>query len=104
MSWRQRFDRCCDKLMLRVGGPGGPLIHWPDRGMGGQCTWSWQDPAGEVRDISPWVGDSPVIRLYALVLETGATGQREAQMTTLYRERACKRWLLDEDEDQEVKR
>jgi hypothetical protein len=88
--------------MLRVGGPGGPLIHWPDRGQGGQYTWSSQDPIGETRDISPWVGNAPRIRLYALVFQVGEVEGAQCEMVTLYNGELCCRWRFDGDEDHEI--
>lgn len=104
MGWQQRFGPCHDRLVLRVGGPGGVLITWPDRGLDGQCTWSWLDPEDEVRDLDLWVGDSPVIRLYAVVIETGATGSHGCRMETLYDGVICRAWALDSDEDHDVVR
>lgn len=102
MGWQQRFDRCHDRLMLRVGGPGGPLICWPDRGEGGQFTWSAQDPEGEARDLSPWVGSSPRLRLYAVVIQTGETGGYGCAMATLFDGVLCQSWRFDGDEDHEI--
>jgi hypothetical protein len=46
MGWQQTVDKCHDRLVVRVGGPNGPMISWPDRGLGGTYTWAWNDPVG----------------------------------------------------------
>ena len=104
MGWQQQFQKCYGKLMLRVGGPGGPLIHWPDRGQGGQFTWTAGDPEGEIRDISVWAGDVPCVRLYALVLEGGAPEDPLCEMSTLYDGEERLRWRFDSGEDHEILR
>ena len=67
MSWQQRFEKVHDALELRVGGENGPLISWQDWGVGGQFTWSWQDPVNETRDIGFRVGDGDQISLWACI-------------------------------------
>jgi hypothetical protein len=104
MSWQQQFQRCYDKLVLRVGGPGGPLIRWHDRGHGGEFTWSSDDPEGEVRDISHWTGEGSQIRLYAMVLEGSTPQSPLCEMTTLHDGEVCKQWRFDADEDHEIVR
>ena len=104
MGWQQKVDKCHDRLVVRVGGPNGPMIRWGDRGLGGAYTWAWNDPVGEVRDISPWVGDGDQIKLYALIIETGETGDHQCDMDTLYNGQRKQRWEFDEDEDHDIRR
>src|SRR5579862_3786207 len=99
MAWKQRFESCNDRLMLRVGGPGGALVHWPDRGHDGEYTWCADDPVGEVRELGRWVGDASTVRLYAVIIEAGDTGLHGCCMSTLYDDEVCKQWSFDGDED-----
>lgn len=105
MGWQQSFDKVHDVLELRVGNANGPLIQWGDRGFGGQYTWSWQDPIGENRDISAWVGDGDHIKLWARVWTTNpGTGDHQCDMDTRYNGVSRQRWEFDEDEDHEIGR
>lgn len=102
MGWKQWFQKCHGNLELRVDGPEGPLIHWLDRGRGGQFTWSSGDPEDEIRDISSWTGDAAQIRLYAIVVEGGAPEDPFCEMITLNNETPCHRWHFDSDEDNDI--
>ena len=99
MGWQQSFDKVHDLLILRVGGEGGPVITWPDRGFGGQYTWCWADPTGETRDISAWVGEADRISLWAQIFENGATGDHQCDMDTRYNGESKQRWEFDGQED-----
>src|SRR5258708_40071636 len=48
MGWQQKVDKCHDRLVVREGGTGGPMIRWPDRGLGGAYTCAWNDPIGKL--------------------------------------------------------
>jgi hypothetical protein len=105
-GWALRFDRVNDLLLVRVGGEQGALISWGDRGLGGQYTWSWQDPVGEVREIGglAGVGDQPELVLWAKVSEAGATGNLQATFVTLYGAEERQRWDFDTYEEHSVRR
>lgn len=106
MGWQQKFDKVHDYLALRLGGSDGPMITWPDRGQGGKWTWCWQDPIGETRDISQWVGDGDQIKLYAVIYKdpNGGSGDHQCDMDTQYNGEQKQRWEFDRDEGHDVGR
>jgi hypothetical protein len=105
-GWALRFDRVNDLLLVRVGGEQGALISWGDRGLGGQYTWSWQDPMGETREIRGLAGvaDQAELLLWAKVIEAGATGNLDATFVTLYNGEERQRWEFDNYEEHSVRR
>jgi hypothetical protein len=94
-----------DKLQVRLGNSNGQLISWPDRGLGGQYTWSWKDPVPEVRDISEFVGDGDQISLWARIDTDGqGSGDHQCDMDTRYNGSPKQRWEFDGSEDHDIHR
>jgi len=102
MAWELKFDKTHDYVDVHVSGPGGALIAWPDRGNGGQHTWSWKDPTGEVRDISQWVGAGDQIKLWAVCINTGETGDHQVDMDTRWDGQRKQRWEFDGNEEHDI--
>lgn len=91
----QRFVRVNDALELRAGGKSGALITWSDRGFGGRYTWSYRDPAPEVRDITGWASGN-VVRLWARIVQLpNGTGSRFCIMDTLSGGSRRQHWEFD---------
>lgn len=104
-GWQQRFERVNDALELRVNASNGPLISWPDRGFGGKYTWSYRDPAPEVRDIGQWFGGGASVTLWARIVQLpNGSGSRQCNMDTLYNGSRRQRWEFSGDVQYTVSR
>ena len=103
-GWSQKFDKVHDLLELRVGGPLGTLISWPDRGRKGRYTWAIED-GKEIRDLTPWVRKEYKIKLWARILRDSArpSGDHQCDMDTLYNGTRRQRWEFDGCEDHEIR-
>ncbi|MFZ5895037.1 MAG: hypothetical protein ACOY0T_28515 [Myxococcota bacterium] len=102
--WELKFDRVHDYVDIHVGGSAGPLITWPDRGLGGKHTWSHRDPVGEIRGISAFVGEGDQIKLYAVCIDANETGDHQVDMDTRYLGVRKQRWEFDGHEEHDIKR
>ena len=90
--WEQRFERVNDALEMRVGGMKGSLITFEGKGEGKRYTWTQKDGAG-TQDLTPWVGTSTQIKLWARVWMRGKGQQRAScAMDTLYNGYRRQRW------------
>ena len=103
-GWELKFEKVHDFVDVHVGGSGGQLIAWPDRGDGGRHTWSSKDPVNEVRSIQPFVGDGDQIKLYAVCIDAGVTGDHQVDMDTRYSGRRVQRWEFDGNEEHDIRR
>jgi hypothetical protein len=104
-GWELRFEKVHDKLQVRLGNSNGQLISWPDRGIGGQYTWSWKDPVPEVRDISKFVGNGDQVSLWARIDTDGqGSGDHQCDMDTRYNGVRKQRWEFDGTEEHDIKR
>jgi hypothetical protein len=99
MAWELKFEKVHDYVDVHVSGSGGPLISWPDRGDGGQHTWGWRDPTGEVRDISQWAGDGNLIKLFAVCIKTIETRDHQVDMEMRYSGARQQHWEFEINEE-----
>jgi hypothetical protein len=98
-GWALRFNLVHDKLQVRFDSSDGKLISWPDRGLGGQYTWSWKDPAPETRDISAFTGGLNQITLWARIeSESKGSAERICNMITTYGGSDKQSWRFDNTE------
>jgi hypothetical protein len=114
MGWTMRVDKCHDYLMvdisvgqnstkmtrIRVPNRGDPNVRNPEE----PFTWTFRDPVGEEVDLTPWVGDAPVITMSAWVIEDEQTGDHQCDMVVEWDGRVRQRWEFDDRESHTIVR